>query len=114
MEGIGHERTIVQRQRRAKLTPDLSDHHGLTWRLGAIDRRETGERIVIVGRVAPECHRPLGGSQLGRQTGAPTTPRRRRPARLHDSAGFRAPTRDGGVSVEIVPASPASNMVKYG
>ena len=30
--------------RRSKLTPDLSDHHGLIWRLGAIERRETGKR----------------------------------------------------------------------
>jgi hypothetical protein len=36
MEGIGYERAIIQRQGRAKLTPDLSDHHGLMWRLGAI------------------------------------------------------------------------------
>ena len=106
MEGIGYERAIVQRQRRAKLTPDLSDHHGLMWRLGAIERRETGKRTVILGRVAPERHRLLGGSQLGRQTGAPMTPRPRGPARLRGSPGFRGPSRDGGVSVEIVRASP--------
>ena len=106
MEGIGDERAIVQRQRRAKLTPDLSDHDGLMWRLGAIERRETGKRTVILGRVAPERHRPLGGSQLGRQTGAPMTPRPRRPARLRGSPGFRGPSRDGGVSVEIVCVRP--------
>ena len=61
MEGIGYERAIVQRQRRAKLTPYLSDYYGLMWRLGAIERREMGKRIVIVGRVAPECHRPARG-----------------------------------------------------
>jgi hypothetical protein len=58
----------------AKLTPDLSDYYGLMWRLGAIERRETGERIMIVGRVAPECHRVLRGTQLGRKTGATMTP----------------------------------------
>jgi hypothetical protein len=48
MEGIGHERAIVQRQGRAKLTADLSDYHGLWWRLGAIERREAGKRTVIL------------------------------------------------------------------
>ena len=99
MEGIGYERAVVQRQGRAQLPPDLSDHHGLAWRLEAIQRRETGERIVILGRVAPECHRPLGDSQLGRQTGAPMAPRPR------GSSGLRCPSCDGGVSVEIVRAS---------
>ena len=106
MERIGYEQAIVQRQRRAKLTPDLSDHHGLIWRLGAIERRETGKRIVILGRVAPQCHRLLGGAQLGRQTGAPMTPRPRRPARLRGSSGFRGPSRGGGVSVELVCVRP--------
>ena len=106
MEGIGYERAIVERQGRAKLTPDLSDHHGLMWRLGAIERRETGERIVILGRVAPECHRLLGDNPLGRQTGAPMTPRPRGPARLCGSSGFRGPSRDGGVPAEIVCVRP--------
>jgi hypothetical protein len=47
MEGISDERAIVQRQGRAKLTPDLSDHHGLRWGLGAIERREnSGRRLA--------------------------------------------------------------------
>ncbi len=112
MEGIGYERAIVQRQGRAKLTPDLSDDHGLRWSLGAIERRETGKRIMILGRVAPECHRLRGGSQLGRQTGAPMTPRPRRPARVRGSSGFRGPPRDGGVSVEIVRPSPGKQHVQ--
>ena len=102
MEGIGYERAIVQRQGGAQLTPDLSDHHGLTWRRRAIERRETGKRTVILGRVAPERHRLLGGSQLSRQTGAPMTPRPSGPARLCGSSGFRGPASDGGVPVEIV------------
>jgi hypothetical protein len=108
MEGISYERAIVQRQGRAKLTPDLSDHHGLTWRLGAIERRETGKPIVILGRVAPECHRLLGGSQLGQQTAAPMTPRTRGPACFRGSSGFGGPSRDGGVSVEIVCVRPGA------
>jgi hypothetical protein len=71
MDEIGYERAIVQRQGRAKLTPDL-----------------------------------------GRQTGAPMTPRPRGPARLRGSSGFRGPSRDGGVSVEIVRASPGEQHVQ--
>ena len=111
MEGIGDERAIVQRQGRAKLTPDLSDHHGLTWELGAIERRETGKRTVILGRVAPGCHRQLGGSQLGRQTGTPMTPRPRRPECFRGPPGFCGPSRDGGVSVEIVRVRPGKHHV---
>jgi hypothetical protein len=33
MEGISYERAIVQRQSRAKLAPDLSDHDRLRRRL---------------------------------------------------------------------------------
>ena len=112
MEGISYERAIVQRQGHAKLTADLSDHHGLMWRLGAIERRETGKRTVILGRVAPERHRPLGGSQLGPQTGAPMTPRPRGPARLRGSPGFRGPSLGVRVSVEIVRAKPGKQHVQ--
>jgi hypothetical protein len=49
VEGIGHERAIVQRQGRAKLTADLSDYYRLRRRLGAIERREVGEPHVILG-----------------------------------------------------------------
>ena len=106
MEAISYERAVVQRRGRAKLTPDLSDDHGLMWRLGGIERRETGKRTVILGRVAPECHRLLGGNQLGRPIGAPMTPRPRGPARLRGSPGFRGPARDGSVSVKIVCVRP--------
>ena len=94
------------------LTSDLSDHHGLMWRLGAIERRQASERIVVLGRVTPECERPLGGSQLGRQTGAPLTPRLRGRACFRGSSGFRGPSRDGSVSVEIVRASPGEQHVQ--
>ena len=75
------------------------------------ERRETGKRIVILGRVAPERHGLLVGSQLGRQTGAPMTPRPRGPARLRGSPGSRGPSRDGRVYVEIVRASPGKHRV---
>jgi hypothetical protein len=106
VEGIGDERAIVPRQGRAKLTPDLSDHHGLMWRLGAIERRETRKRIMILGRVPPECHRLLGDNPLGRPIGAPMNPRPRGPTRLRGSPGFRGPSRDGSVSVKIVCVRP--------
>ncbi len=112
MEGIGYQRAIVQRQGRAKLTSDLSDHHGLTWRLGAIKRRQAGKRIVVLGRVAPQCQRLLEGSQLGRQTGAPLTPCPRGWTCFRGSSGFRRPSRDGSVSVEIVRASPGEQHVQ--
>jgi hypothetical protein len=112
MEGISYERAIAQRQGHAKLTPDLSDHHGLMWRLGAIERRETGKRTVILDRVAPERHRPLEGSRLGRQTGAPTAPRPRGPARLRGSPRFRGPSLDVSLSVEIVRANPGKQHVQ--
>ena len=106
MEGIGYERAIVQRQGRAKLPPDLSDHHGLARTLGAVELSETGKRTVILIRVAPEYHRLLRGSQLPRQSGAPLISRPREPAWLRGSPGFRGPSRRGSVSVEIVPALP--------